>query len=351
MNESASQYAMNYRQEILTPIFNFIKSSESFYVIGGASMGKTRLLDYLTTIDVQRNYLGNKADKCWLIRVDMNRLSVKEEAWALYELLLSSLVLEMGKHGLDDDTKTKLLDLSARVIESKDLLMALRFFEMAVNGLCHDFDLKLCFLLDEFDEAYMNLSKETFAQLRAVRDANKRSVLYGVFLRNLPERLRQSPDNESFYELLSRNMLGLGPYSREDTRQILQNLEKRRNYDDLTPVIREQLYEASGGHIGLIQSFLGILIEDKQAIQKVGTPGWMEEFGRRPVCIEECRKIWEGLAPDEREGLSTFLQEGYSQIQPSSAKLLTAMGLLRQVDEESYCMFSPVFEQYVRGLN
>ncbi len=77
-----------------------------------------------------------------------------------------------------------------------------------------------------------SLSPDTFSQLRAVRDANKYLVMYGVFFRDLPERLRPSadPDNEDFYELISRNRLGLGPYSKTDTVQIIQKMERRRNF-------------------------------------------------------------------------------------------------------------------------
>ena len=349
MAQIGNQYAIGYRQEILKPIFKHIQSGESFYVVGGASMGKTRLLDHLMRQDVQESYLKEEASHFWLIRVDLNRLPIKEEPWAFYELLLSSIVLELGSHEEIDNLRTELTDLDAKVIQSHDLLLSLRFFEIAVNSLCQVYDLKLCFLLDEFDETYKNLARETFNQLRAVRDANKYRVSYGIFLRNLPERLRPSPDNESFYELLSRNMLGLGPHSRQDTLEIIQNLELRKDYS-LTPVQRERLYELSGGHVGLILAFLSVLMENKDAVQQLGAPGWIEWFGRQPVSIEECRKIWEGLAQDEREGLSVFLKAGHTRIPAATAKLLSAKGLLVKTDK-SPCFFSPVFEYYVKSLS
>jgi hypothetical protein len=349
MLEIGPQHNIDYRQEILTPLFNHIRGAESFYVIGGASMGKTRLLDFLTREDVQKHYLGELAGRTWLVRVDMNRLSLRNEAWAFYELLLSSIVLELSNHENINDLRKELVDLDARVIQNHDLLLALRFFEMAVNRLCQVFQFKLCFLFDEFDDAYRHLARETFSQLRAVRDANKNRVSYGIFLRNLPERLRPSPDNESFYELLSRNMLGLGPYSKADTLQIIQQLESRRNFP-LTPAQRDRIHEASGGHAGLVQAIFSILIENHHTLQNVGMPGWIESFGRQPVTIEECRKIWEGLASDERDGLSILMEEENRKIPGSTFKLLKAKGLLRMIDD-SPCFFSPMFELYVRSLS
>jgi len=348
MLEIGPQHNINYRQEVLIPFFKYIQSAESFYVIGGASMGKTRLLDFLMREDVQKHYLGEKASHFWLIRVDLNRLSIKNEAWAFYELLLSSIVLELGTHEIVNNIRTELVDLDRQVIQSRDLLLALRFFEMAVNRLCQEFDLNLCFLFDEFDEAYSDFSGQTFSQLRAVRDANKNRISYGVFLRNLPERLRPSLDNESFYELLSQNRLGLGPYSKIDTLQIIQQLEIRRDCP-LTPSQREQFYEASGGHIGLVKAFFSILIEIPQAMQKIGTPGWIEWFGRQPASVEECRKIWEGLVQDEKDGLLAFVESDQSRISISTTKLLFAKGLL-QMSDNGTTFFSPAFEQYVRTL-
>lgn len=348
MLEIGPQHSIEYRQDILTPFFKYIQSAESFYVLGGASMGKTRLLDFLMRGDVQKHYLGEKANQIWLIRVDLNRLSIKNEAWTFYELLLSSIVLELGNHDIVNDIRTELVDLDAKVIQSRDLLLALRFFEMAVNRLCQVFDLNLCFLLDEFDEAYGDLSRETFSQLRAVRDTNKNRISYGVFLRNLPEQLRPSLDNESFYELLSQNRLGLGPYSKTDTLKIIQQLEIRRECP-LTPSQRERFYEASGGHIGLVKAFFSILIEIPQAMQKIGTPGWTEWFGHQPASIEECRKIWEGIAEDEKDGLLAFVESDQSRVSISTTKLLFAKGLL-QMSDNGTDFFSPVFGQYVRTL-
>lgn len=348
MSQTGEQHTMDYRQEILTPLFNYISAGESFYVVGGASMGKTRLLDYLMKEEVQKHYLREEADRVWLVRVDMNRLAIRDKAWAFYELLLSSIVLEMTNHENLADLKQQFMDMNAKVIECQDLLFALRFFELAVNMLSQRHKIKLCFLLDEFDETYKNLSHETFSQLRGVRDANKYYVLYGVFLRELPEGLRPAFDNEDFYELLSRNMLGLGPYSKKDTLQIIQQLELRRDYS-LTYVRRDQLYEASGGHIGLVQAFLGILIEDRQAVQKLDEPDWMEWLSQLPASIEECRKIWESLSPNERDGLLMFARGEYSLIPATTKKLILAKGLLCIV-KNSPRFFSPVFENYIRSL-
>jgi len=283
------------------------------------------------------------------VRVDMNRLAVENEAWSFYELLLNSLIVELSGHENMASHREEFLNMNMKVLEKKELPLALRNFELVANILCQQQNIKLCFLLDEFDKTYHSLSPLTFSQLRGIRDSNKYLVIYGLFLRDLPERLRNlaDPDNEDFYELVSRNMLGLGPYSKIDTIEIIKKLEKRRDFIT-TPFQRERLYEASGGHIGLIQVFLTTLLQDEQLFQRLGTQGWREWLGQLPMSLDESRKIWKGLSREEQDGISDFIKGNYRNIPDAITKLLLAKGLIQKANNVP-CLFSPVFEHYVRS--
>jgi hypothetical protein len=333
-------------------MFEHINGSECFYVVGGPSVGKTRLLDFLMREDVQKNYLKKEENdeiaETWLVRVDVNRLAAQNKAWAVYELLLNSLIVELSGHENVASHRQDFLKMNFKVLKKKDLPQALRNFELVVNILCQEFRIKLCFLLDEFDKTYKELLPETFSQLRAIRDSNKYRVIYGIFFRDLPERLRPNLDNEDFYELISRNRLGLGPYSKIDTVEIIKRIEKRRNFNMMS-FHRDCLYEASGGHIGLVQVFLATLLEDEQLFQKLGTPGWLEWLSELPMSVEECRKIWKGISKDEQEGLTNFLAGNYPRIPKDVVDLLRAKGLIPKV-YSSPGLFSPIFERFVRNL-
>lgn len=348
MLEIGPQHALEYRREILSRFFDYVRSTESFYLIGAASMGKTRLLDFLMRSDVQEHYLHEETDKHWLVRVDLNRLAVKDESWAFYELLLSSILLDLNNHPNTGNLRKEIAELDSDIIQKRDLLLALRFFEMAVNRLCHELDLKICFLFDEFDEAYGALPREVFLQLRATRDANKNRISFALFLRNLPERLRPSIDNESFYELLSRNCIGLTPYTFSDAMSMLQQLEARRNHP-LPPDLRKKIFAASGGHPGLIAAIMSILVETPNSHQQTESPGWLDWVSRQGSIVEECRKIWNGLEPDEREGLSAFARGEFNKISVLVERLLLTKGLLRREDGRTQ-FFSYIFGQYVKSI-
>lgn len=347
MLEIGPEHRVEYREEILDPFFKYIKSADSFYVVGAASMGKTRLLDHLMKPDVQKYYLKENADKYWLIRVDLNRMPINEPSWSFYELLVSSILLNLHDHEDIKAIQVELIKYDSEIIQKRDPLIALRLFEYIVNKLCQNYGLSVAFLFDEFDETYKTLPKEIFLQLRAIRDANKNRISFVLFLRTLPERLRPPSDNESFYELLSRNPIGIGPYRETDALKILQQLEARKQHP-IPEDHRRWIFRASGGHPGLMQALLSILMERPLTFQKLYMPDWPTMFVQEPAVKEECRKIWEGLLEEERQRLPAFLTGEFRKGAQPIDKLIFAKRLL-WVNGDDVVFFSALFAQYVEN--
>lgn len=351
----------DYREETLKQFFNYIKSGESFFLIGAPSVGKTRLVDFVMGDDpdarrtgiefdrdkVKKMYLGASAIKVWLVRVDMNRMR-HENGWGFqfFELLLHSLLLACDRNSNLAEIETlkeHLAALDSQVIQSKDDLMAHRLLEMAVNRICQIYQIQICFLFDEFDDTYRTMPLEAFAQLRAIRDSNKYLLSYALFLRNLPEKLRNPKDNEGFYELISRNMLGLGPFSKRDSLQIIEQLEKRREHV-LPQDLRDWLYTTSGGHPGLIQALFTIVKEQSNAGTKLQDMEW---FTRQEVVREEFRKLWAGLSEEEQIALRNIALGEQSAITPSIGKQLVAKGLIKPLSDH-IVFFTPMFGHWLR---
>lgn len=355
---------IKYREEVLSPFFKCIRSGESLFVVGAPSAGKTRLMDFLMGDDpdalrkgitpdrarVKKHYLeGEIAAKTLLTRVDMNRFGA-DDNWKFnfFELMLNSVLLALYNCEPTEEIQ-KLQDLlsalDSQVIEGRDALKAHRFFELAVHRLCHTYGMRLSFLFDEFDETYQAMPRELFAQLRAVRDANKYLVSYALFLRNLPEKLRIPLDNESFYELISRNPIGLPPFSWRDSLQILEQLEARHELS-LTEDQREWIFTLSGGHPGYIQAMMTALRESNQkTFTQIPTLEW---YQKQEFTLEESRKIWNGLLEDEKAGLLNFVHENQSSIPSATRKLLLLKGLLTKSHEGSTQAFSPLFEYWLK---
>ena len=360
-----SENPSHYREEVLKPFFKYIKSGESFYVVGAPSIGKTRLMDFVMGDDsdalwageeinrdrVKNKYLGEDiASKIWLVRVDMNRMR-HENDWSFqfYELLLHTLLLTCNRCTDMEKIETLRMDLAAldaQVIQSKDALMAHRFLEMAVNMICQSYNIQICFLFDEFDVTYQSMPREVFSQLRAIRDANKYRISYILFLRNLPEKLRLPKENESFYELISRNLLGLGPYSTIDTFHIMGQLEKRRDHE-LSKESREWIREVSGGHPGLIQALFVLLIEKSPTINQMQNMEWIS---KQEMISEEFRKIWEGLLENEQKDIPKISKGDYASVSPATGKLLLAKGLIK-ASNGRMVYFTPIFGYWLQQFS
>jgi hypothetical protein len=236
----------------------------------------------------------------------------------------------------------ELADLDSKVIESRDSLRAVRLLEFAIKKICQIKENKICFLFDEFDEAYKNFPKVIFELLRGIRDANKPYLCFALFLRTLPEKLRTSNDIESFYELFSRNLIGIGPYSKEDTLDIIRNLLERFKHD-LDLKHHNDVARLSGGHPGLVLALLRILIDNPSASYKLKNIEW---FANLEAIDEECRKIWRSLLDDERAGLLAVAR-GSFDLPRATKKIIYEKGLL---DSKTNAFFSPLFELYVKGM-
>lgn len=346
-----------YREETLKPFFDNVKSGESFYLIGAASSGKTRFLDLVMGIDpdllrqgkdydrdwVKNQYLGQElSPKVWLVRVDINRISL-EGIWGFqfYELLLHSMLLACNQNirtNKVDIIKAWLAELDAKVITSKDELMAHRLLEMAIQRLCQTYNIKLCFLLDEFDEVYKNMPVKIFSQLRAIRDANKYQVLYVLSLRNLPEVLRSPIENESFFELFSDRMIGLGFYSKRDIYAIVDKWEVRTE-KKLSLEQREWLWEYSGGHTGIARALFNTLNNNLSQLAEEMDTNWL---AKQEGIREEFRKLWMGLTKEEQKVLEQVALGIPPKINELLRIQLLAKGLIKPLINHLQ-FFTPLF--------
>lgn len=351
MRELGKEHAVTYRQDVLKPLFGCIRSADSCYLIGAGSMGKTRLLDHLVRTDVQQHYLKERKEHTLIIRLDMNRLSNYSE-WEFYELMLFNIIQNAGQCGMSEIEKKAGHFLQAFLMPVLDQpanpLKALRFLELVIaNLMVVDDDLSLCFLMDEFDDAYRHLPVKVFAHLRGIRDANKNRLCYALLVRNPPARLRPNlNEHEGFYELISRNPISIGPYSRQDTHDMLKQLEARFEYP-LAETMRDKIYELSGGHPGTVLAIFTSLSKTAEGIPYRLDPRWL---AKEEKVKEECRKLLGSLEPDEQVGIVEFAKENMADASPN-VKALRAKKLLTDSEGQMPKIFSPVFATYLQGIN
>lgn len=339
MPEIGPAHPLTYRAEIAAPLFALLRSGESAAIIGPASMGKSRLLQFLLRPDVQQHYLGDAAASTWLVLADCNRQAEASE-WGLYELMLTALT-EVAAGRLDPSLRNWLNDLRLKAITERSALLARRHVELATRVLCQEHGLRLCFIFDEFDATYQSLPASALANLRALRDADKYRVSFVLMLRDRPERLRSPADSEGFYELISRSVLGLGPYSRSDARRVIVQLAARRSHA-VSADEEEAMLALSGGHPGLLVALFDVIMRGSKRPAGDELTRWALA---QPQVLEECRKLWNGIAEDEQLALSRLVQ-GIGAAY-SIRELLALKGLVIAARPDAVIVFSPVFKEYI----
>lgn len=339
MPEIGPHHPLTYRQEIAAPLFDLLRSGESAAVVGPASMGKSRLLQFLLRPDVQQHHLGDAAASTWLVLTDCNRLAAASE-WGLYELMLTSLAEDTSGR-VDAVQREWLNGLRREAITAGNALLARRHVELATRILCREHGLRLCFIFDEFDEIYRVLPAPALANLRAVRDADRYRVCYVLMVRDHPGRLRPRAEVEGFYELMSRSVIGLRPYCDEDARRVIAQIVARRSRA-VTADQEAAMLALSGGHPGLLVALCDLLSNGYTAPADGDLVAWA--LGQ-PQVVEECSKLWNGLAEDEQFALSRLA----NGIGASYAvrELLTLKGIIRPAGPGVVEYFSPLFRQYV----
>ncbi len=340
MLEIGQQHGMEYRQEILQQVYGRIKSAESCCLVGAGSMGKTRLLDHLMRPDVRQHYLKEAVDTTLMLRVDCNRMHEMSE-WGFFELLLAVVSQTCGQYPKAAPLRSQMVNLEAQVITTQQGLMGLRYFELAMQMLCIENGLKVCLLLDEFDEAYKKLPHQTLQNLRAIRDANKNRYSYVLLLRNLPERLRKPDECEGFFELFSRSEYGIGPYSEADSRAVIKQWEARHRCT-LTASAIDWILWHGAGHPGLMQALFGVIQKYPQAETSLDSHALLKE----PSVSDECRKLGESLLDEEKDGLIS-LSRGMA-LDANSEQLLKLKGLIKS-EGGKQLVFSPVFAAYLKA--
>jgi DNA-binding winged helix-turn-helix (wHTH) protein len=343
-HEIGPEHPVTYRKEILAQLFAFLTAGESTAVIASASMGKSRLVQFLLREDVAQHYLGEDAEQLLLVWLDCNRLG-DFTAWHLYELFLDALLAAVEERPHLVTLRDEYRPLHLEVIRSENALLAQRVVERLTRTLCREHGLKIGMVLDEFDDAYAQLPSQVLAGMRGMRDANKYRLCYLLFTRDHPEYLRDPADGEGLYEQFSRNVLYLQPYQHEDAHHVIAQLAERIRVapDRLSPSVVEQIVTLSGGHPGLMVALLSGLAGEPPP-RSISFADWAMQLEK---VHEECRKLHEGLRAQERRTM-LYVANGAS-VAHQQWEPLRQKGLIRRDPNQGLCIFSPLLQAYLHG--
>lgn len=320
-------------------LFRLIGASEGCVVVGLPHMSRLRLLQqFVLRQDVQRQYLGASARSTMLVLVNFDRMQTCTDH-ALFELMLTSLAERSGARGAGSESVPLIDGLRREVQASTSALLAQRSLEHAVATMLGDDEtLSLCFLLHNFDEAYLQLGERPLSSLAALAEQHWGRLSFVLGLRDTPARLRSAGASASFERLFVQAPLFVPPDGHDGALASLTQLERRAERR-LSAEGRQAMARASGGHTGLVAA----LFQAWVAGELEDGPIDMVTAAELPQVERACQALWEGLARDERQALSALIRD---KTQPERAlgELLANKGLLHKgAGADPLAPFSPLF--------
>ncbi|MBI1881513.1 MAG: winged helix-turn-helix transcriptional regulator [Chloroflexi bacterium] len=326
-----------------------MQAGESAAVVGVASVGKSNLVRCLQQADVQEEHLGPDKDDSLIVLVDSHDLTSITE-WNFLELLLYRLLLHCQNANLPAEIVSRLEGLHEKLLNrSDDLTNAQRCVEQAFHWLCQVNQRRVVLLLDEFEVLYQQLSPRTWINLRSLRDKNKYSLAYLLFLRrDLEDVLPTTPEVKAFAELFQTHIVGLTPYDLPGTALMLDRLSSRQQVE-WPAQYTTHVFDLSGGHGGLIRVIFGKLLPALKGNQTIEFGGLSHDAEVK----EECGKIWVSLSDQERGLLQEFVETGKDEALNRDAHALERLdrkGLIVYESTQQPRLFSQLFADFVRYL-
>jgi DNA-binding winged helix-turn-helix (wHTH) protein len=309
-------------------------------------MAKSNLFRHLLQRRIREYYLGDDWQKFFFLAVDSNALGQITEQ-AIYDLLMDRLISESSQHRAAEVT-SRLEELHLRALSSSEVLIWKRSFTQSVQAvMASDPTCHLVFLFDQFDEVYKTLPPHFFANLRFVRDEYKYRTSYVLFTREELPQLCHALECEEFYELLSPNVIALGPYDHDDALFLLSRVSSRYS-QVLSEEVSERLIELSGGHPGILKAACIAILQGK-----VSLPGGVENGPEPFLAVEdvrvECTKIWESITDDEKRALRALVIGGTeSELEAKTIKRLKLKQLL--TNRHDILALCPIFTKYVQEI-
>jgi DNA-binding winged helix-turn-helix (wHTH) protein len=152
--------------------------------------------------------------------------------------------------------------------------------------------------------------------------------------------LRPAAEYESFYALFTRSVQGLPPYTGDDARRIVSEVQARRSLA-LDDDVIDAVIAHSGGHAGLIIALCDALAKTPD----LAPDAWHTQ----PAVRDMCQRLWGSLSEREQLALSQVAL-GYAVADAPTASMLQLKWLLRPHEAGTNSrLFSPLFEHFVRA--
>ncbi|MEZ4706214.1 MAG: winged helix-turn-helix domain-containing protein [Caldilineaceae bacterium] len=334
-------FPQTYRQEQIATVAAWAQSGESGVLVGGAGMGKSNLLGFLTTRpDALQLHMPAHAADTHIIRFDSNSLPAFTVAY-FYRGLLFALREGAGQFGAE------CFDAVEAIIQAQadwnDAFLVHAALVQAHAAILQRTAGRLLWLLDRFDEACAQLDVQALNTLRNLRDRFKGRLCYVMATRQPLARLRDPAEFDELYELFAGRTGWVGCMVERDVRWVASQMAERL-HTTFSDMQVQQLQAVTGG----LPAFLkegSIALAQGGLDANASVAALAQQLLARPEFQRICGEIWRELSPDEQQAMINAVHE--NRVDRTVADpYLTPGGLLIE-EGGRWCIFSPIMAAFV----
>lgn len=334
-------FPQSYRREQIATVAGWALSGESGVLVGGAGMGKSNLLGFLTARpDALRVHMPEGAPPVYVLRFDSNSLPTFSIA-AFYRGLLYALREGSGQFGA---AASGAIDAIVQAQNDwEDAFLVHAALQQALATILQRVDGRLLLLLDRFDEACQRLEVQSLNTLRNLRDRFKGRLCFVMATRQPLARLRDPAEFDELYELFAGRTGWVGCMVARDGRWVASQMAERLHtrFDEAQVV---QLQTVTGGLPAFLKE--GAIALSQGALA-VNSP--VAECARQLLARAEfqriCSEIWRELTPAEQQVMHAVAQ-GVPPTPSVADPYLIPSGLVQQ-GTDGWRLFSPIMADYV----
>jgi hypothetical protein len=306
------------RRDDLEFIADALGDGDCCSIVGMSNIGKSHLLRSLRRADVLGEFLGSTAASYIVVYIDFNLMWEMTDQ-GFYEVILRGIMSVVDRLTTDEQTSRKIRDsYHALINPSSPFLIPVSFSEGLI-ALNPGWERKLVLLLDEFDEAWANIDRRAFLNLRALRDRYGEHL---CFVTGSVKRLAETrPGREigEFCELFAHNTRYLAPLQPDDSRAFVEAFAATEELE-LNESFTSFVIDQADGHPGILEAACHALVRGG-ALESGLSSGSLSSTTNLTDLLDgdesirtECAKLWNDLGQPEREVLlSLAASEGGRQ--------------------------------------
>lgn len=291
-------------------VLDYLLEMKCVEVLGFSNIGKSALMRLLAQPDVWTQGVGEVSREFLPVYIDCNRMLEMTDQ-GFYELVLRCL----QESSPEVAALPALQEAYQTLVQPQNEFQVPLSFNRGLRAVLDATQRKLILMFDEFDEPFASIESRVFLNLRAKKDRNPDSLAY-ITATNRPLTTGRSGLHSSeFCELFAHQRWQLAPLTLSDVeRNTYQRAEEQGV--TLTPGDIHFIYQWTGGHPGMMEGLLGLLLDElAKQVDETGPDAkavddrWAihrrltEQMRHNDTLQRECAKILQGCTATETEAL------------------------------------------------